>query len=39
MQAKQSGRLLVIDDGALVGIVTLKDVLAHLQLRQALAER
>lgn len=37
MQRRRSSRLLVVDRGRLVGILTLKDVLAHMEFRQALA--
>lgn len=39
MQRKQASRLLVIDRDRLVGILTLKDVFAHIQFREALAAR
>jgi Zn-dependent protease len=39
MQQKQASRLLVVDRDRLVGILTLKDVLAHMQFRQALAAK
>jgi CBS domain-containing protein len=39
MQQKQASRLLVMDGGRLVGILTLKDVLAHMRFREALAAR
>lgn len=37
MQQKRASRLLVMDGGRMVGILTLKDVLAHMRFREALA--